>query len=194
MSEITSIHQNIRQSKKFTKHWKQSLYLLSKISTEILPNNKGHLIRLNLANHLNPTHLHPTDSFTTLLNVRVEHDYQVRMNLTLSHTPFTRVQLPRLPFSFLRLFRTTATYNWRQSQRTEPLSSARGRKRKMGVQGLWELLAPVGRRVSVETLAGKKLAIGTSLSSPNPNPRNSFSISYFNSSLHLLPTATHLNP
>lgn len=30
----------------------------------------------------------------------------------------------------------------------------------MGVQGLWELLAPVGRRVSVETLAGKKLAIG----------------------------------
>ncbi|RRT76349.1 hypothetical protein B296_00030179 [Ensete ventricosum] len=31
----------------------------------------------------------------------------------------------------------------------------------MGVQGLWELLAPVGRRVSVETLAGKKLAIGT---------------------------------
>lgn len=60
MSEITSVHQNIRQSKKFTKHWKQSLYLLSKISTEILPNNKGHLIRLNLANHLNPTHLHPT--------------------------------------------------------------------------------------------------------------------------------------
>ncbi|XP_041008428.1 DNA repair protein UVH3 isoform X3 [Juglans microcarpa x Juglans regia] len=31
----------------------------------------------------------------------------------------------------------------------------------MGVHGLWELLAPVGRRVSVETLAGKKLAIGT---------------------------------
>lgn len=30
----------------------------------------------------------------------------------------------------------------------------------MGVHGLWELLAPVGRRVSVETLAGKKLAIG----------------------------------
>ncbi|PON52042.1 XPG/Rad2 endonuclease [Trema orientale] len=33
----------------------------------------------------------------------------------------------------------------------------------MGVQGLWELLAPVGRRVSVETLAGKKLAIGNAL-------------------------------
>ena len=33
----------------------------------------------------------------------------------------------------------------------------------MGVHGLWELLAPVGRRVSVETLAGKKLAIGTTL-------------------------------
>lgn len=31
----------------------------------------------------------------------------------------------------------------------------------MGVHGLWELLAPVGRRVSVETLAGSKLAIGT---------------------------------
>ncbi|XP_061337655.1 DNA repair protein UVH3 [Gastrolobium bilobum] len=30
----------------------------------------------------------------------------------------------------------------------------------MGVHGLWELLAPVGRRVSVETLAGKTLAIG----------------------------------
>lgn len=39
----------------------------------------------------------------------------------------------------------------------------------MGVQGLWDLLAPVGRRVSVETLAGKKLAIGN-LSSFNPNP------------------------
>lgn len=35
----------------------------------------------------------------------------------------------------------------------------------MGVHGLWELLAPVGRRVSVETLAGKKLAIGTPLTS-----------------------------
>lgn len=29
------------------------------------------------------------------------------------------------------------------------------------MQGLWELLAPVGRRVSVETLSGKRLAIGT---------------------------------
>lgn len=33
----------------------------------------------------------------------------------------------------------------------------------MGVHGLWELLAPVGRRVSVETLAGKKLAIDASI-------------------------------
>ncbi|KAG9448758.1 hypothetical protein H6P81_008723 [Aristolochia fimbriata] len=33
----------------------------------------------------------------------------------------------------------------------------------MGVQGLWELLAPVGRRVSVETLAGRKLAIDASI-------------------------------
>ncbi|KAG0489799.1 hypothetical protein HPP92_006662 [Vanilla planifolia] len=33
----------------------------------------------------------------------------------------------------------------------------------MGVQGLWELVAPVGRRVSVETLAGKKLAIDASI-------------------------------
>ncbi|GLU11233.1 hypothetical protein SLE2022_279920 [Rubroshorea leprosula] len=33
----------------------------------------------------------------------------------------------------------------------------------MGVQGLWELLAPVGRRVSVETIAGKKLAIDASI-------------------------------
>lgn len=36
----------------------------------------------------------------------------------------------------------------------------------MGVHGLWELLAPVGRRVSVETLAGKTLAVGTP---SNPN-------------------------
>uniref|UniRef100_A0A5B6YV96 Putative DNA repair protein UVH3 isoform X1 n=1 Tax=Davidia involucrata TaxID=16924 RepID=A0A5B6YV96_DAVIN len=33
----------------------------------------------------------------------------------------------------------------------------------MGVHGLWQLLAPVGRRVSVETLAGKKLAIDASI-------------------------------
>ena len=33
----------------------------------------------------------------------------------------------------------------------------------MGVHGLWDLLAPVGRRVSVETLAGKRLAIGEPL-------------------------------
>ncbi|KAG5376442.1 hypothetical protein IGI04_041038 [Brassica rapa subsp. trilocularis] len=33
----------------------------------------------------------------------------------------------------------------------------------MGVLGLWELLAPVGRRVSVETLAGKRLAIDASI-------------------------------
>lgn len=30
----------------------------------------------------------------------------------------------------------------------------------MGVHGLWELLAPVGRRVSVESLGSRKLAIG----------------------------------
>ncbi|RAL46874.1 hypothetical protein DM860_005153 [Cuscuta australis] len=33
----------------------------------------------------------------------------------------------------------------------------------MGVHGLWELLAPVGRRVSVETLVGKRLAIDASI-------------------------------
>ncbi|XP_052195204.1 DNA repair protein UVH3 isoform X2 [Diospyros lotus] len=33
----------------------------------------------------------------------------------------------------------------------------------MGVHGLWELLAPVGRRVSVETVSGKKLAIDASI-------------------------------
>ncbi|CAK8532647.1 unnamed protein product [Lathyrus sativus] len=33
----------------------------------------------------------------------------------------------------------------------------------MGVHGLWELLSPVGRRVSVETLAGKTLAIDVSI-------------------------------
>ncbi|KAM5581598.1 DNA repair protein UVH3 [Rosa sericea] len=33
----------------------------------------------------------------------------------------------------------------------------------MGVHGLWELLSPVGRRVSVETLAGRRLAIDASI-------------------------------
>ncbi|GAQ89269.1 putative Xeroderma pigmentosum group G protein [Klebsormidium nitens] len=33
----------------------------------------------------------------------------------------------------------------------------------MGVQGLWELLAPVGRRVSVEALGGKRLAVDASI-------------------------------
>ncbi|CAO2816559.1 unnamed protein product [Amaranthus hypochondriacus] len=33
----------------------------------------------------------------------------------------------------------------------------------MGVHGLWDLLAPVGRRVSVETLAGKRVAIDASI-------------------------------
>ncbi|KAM0022626.1 putative exodeoxyribonuclease I [Helianthus debilis subsp. tardiflorus] len=33
----------------------------------------------------------------------------------------------------------------------------------MGVHGLWDLLSPVGRRVSVETLAGKRLAIDASI-------------------------------
>ncbi|KAL8124353.1 DNA repair protein UVH3 [Apium graveolens] len=33
----------------------------------------------------------------------------------------------------------------------------------MGVRNLWELLSPVGRRVNVETLAGKKLAIDASI-------------------------------
>ncbi|KAL2645532.1 hypothetical protein R1flu_013119 [Riccia fluitans] len=33
----------------------------------------------------------------------------------------------------------------------------------MGVQGLWELLAPVGRRVSVDSLGNKKLAIDASI-------------------------------
>lgn len=33
----------------------------------------------------------------------------------------------------------------------------------MGVHGLWELLAPVGRRVSVETLAGKRVAVDASI-------------------------------
>uniref|UniRef100_A0A7N0UPT8 DNA repair protein UVH3 n=1 Tax=Kalanchoe fedtschenkoi TaxID=63787 RepID=A0A7N0UPT8_KALFE len=33
----------------------------------------------------------------------------------------------------------------------------------MGVHGLWELLAPVGRRVSVENLTGKRLAIDASI-------------------------------
>ncbi len=33
----------------------------------------------------------------------------------------------------------------------------------MGVKGLWELLAPVGRRIHIETLEGKILAIDASI-------------------------------
>ena len=30
----------------------------------------------------------------------------------------------------------------------------------MGVQSLWQLLEPVGRRVNIEAIANKKLAVG----------------------------------
>ncbi len=30
----------------------------------------------------------------------------------------------------------------------------------MGVQGLWSLLEPVGRRINIEALANKKVAVG----------------------------------
>ena len=33
----------------------------------------------------------------------------------------------------------------------------------MGVKDLWQLLAPIGRRVSIETLEGKTLAIDASV-------------------------------
>lgn len=33
----------------------------------------------------------------------------------------------------------------------------------MGVKGLWELLSPVGRRINIETLEGKILAIDISI-------------------------------
>jgi DNA excision repair protein ERCC-5 len=33
----------------------------------------------------------------------------------------------------------------------------------MGVRDLWQLLSPIGRRVSIETLEGKKLAIDASV-------------------------------
>jgi DNA excision repair protein ERCC-5 len=33
----------------------------------------------------------------------------------------------------------------------------------MGVQGLWTLLEPVGRRVNIEAIANKRLAIGGGL-------------------------------
>jgi hypothetical protein len=33
----------------------------------------------------------------------------------------------------------------------------------MGVKGLWELLSPVGRRINIETLEGKILAIDASI-------------------------------
>lgn len=34
------------------------------------------------------------------------------------------------------------------------------REISMGVQGLWDLVAPAGRRVPLDTLEGKKLAVG----------------------------------
>ena len=34
----------------------------------------------------------------------------------------------------------------------------------MGVQGLWPLLEPVGRRVNIEALTNKRLAVGVSQS------------------------------
>lgn len=33
----------------------------------------------------------------------------------------------------------------------------------MGVQGLWTLLEPVGRRVNIEAIANKRLAVGEEL-------------------------------
>ena len=33
----------------------------------------------------------------------------------------------------------------------------------MGVKGLWRLLMPIGRRISIETLEGKVLAIDASI-------------------------------
>ena len=33
----------------------------------------------------------------------------------------------------------------------------------MGVKGLWRLLLPIGRRISIETLAGKVLAVDASI-------------------------------
>ena len=33
----------------------------------------------------------------------------------------------------------------------------------MGVQGLWPLLEPVGRRINIQALAGKRLAVGALL-------------------------------
>jgi DNA excision repair protein ERCC-5 len=33
----------------------------------------------------------------------------------------------------------------------------------MGVKDLWQLVAPIGRRVSIETLEGKTLAIDVSI-------------------------------
>ncbi len=36
-------------------------------------------------------------------------------------------------------------------------------ERKMGVKDLWQLLSPIGRRISIETLEGKALAIDMSI-------------------------------
>jgi len=33
----------------------------------------------------------------------------------------------------------------------------------MGVQGLWKVLAPVGRRIDIQTLQGKTLAVDVSI-------------------------------
>lgn len=41
----------------------------------------------------------------------------------------------------------------------------------MGVQGLWVLLEPVGRRVNIEALTNKRLAIGALCTSTEYNQR-----------------------
>jgi DNA excision repair protein ERCC-5 len=39
----------------------------------------------------------------------------------------------------------------------------------MGVKSLWQLLEPVGKRINIEALQGKKLAIGASLMHGTPH-------------------------
>ncbi|KAH6823564.1 5'-3' exonuclease family protein [Perilla frutescens var. hirtella] len=50
-----------------------------------------------------------------------------------------------------------------RGKRALELQHLRNKLLSNGVHGLWELLARVGRRISIETLAGRKLAIEASI-------------------------------
>ena len=58
------------------------------------------------------------------------------------------------------LARSFASLRWWADSEGGSQSAGSSRLRSMGVTGLWPLLEPVGRRINIQALAGKCLAIG----------------------------------